>query len=575
MKFKVFNCGELNETNKNELVLIHGFVDKLRKMGKITFIDLRDSKGKVQLIISEQSILPTEIKEEFIISIEGKVILRKTSNDNMPTGKIEVEVTKIEIISETIELPFPIKEEINALEPLRLKYRFLDLRRPKQQQMLIDRHNIIKEIRDFYNENSFIEVETPILTKTTPEGAKEFIVPTYSNTHKFYSLAQSPQIYKQLLISSGVENYFQIARCFRDEDLRSDRQPEFTQLDVERSFVSQDDILSQTELMIQKLFKKIKNVNIKIPFQRMEYDYAIENYGSDKPDLRFDMKIIDATEILKNSKMNLFKDANKNNLKIKSLLIDQTISKNQIKKMEDIVKKNGSKGLAFYILEDGKISGSVSKFMDDLEIEKLKKIKMHKVGLFIVDSEQKALNILGVLRNEIGEILNIVDPKEFNFSWIVNWPLFETKEDGTLKSLHHPFTKPKKPYTKIETAYSETYDIVLNGTEIGGGSIRISDKATQLKIFKALSLTEEEINEQFGFFLKIFDYSLPPHGGIAIGIDRLISLMYNTNSIRDVIAFPKNTSGFSEMELSPSKISEKTLEELGLKMNKNMKIKNS
>jgi aspartyl-tRNA synthetase len=418
---KRVNCKQLNKKNVNEQIAIRGFVHKVRKMGKMNFIDLRDMHGITQLIIDNEKIKTDPIKNEYIIDVVGKVVLRKDANKDLATGEIEVVVSKIEILSIAEQTPFLIRDETDGLEPLRLKHRYLDLRRPIQKNMIIKRHEVIKAIRDFYNKEDFIEVETPILTKSTPEGARDFVVPSFNNTNKFYALPQSPQLYKQLLMIGGFEKYYQIARCFRDEASRKDRQPEFTQLDVENSFLTQEEIMSQTERMLAHVFKKALNVNVKIPFNKITYHDALYQYGSDKPDLRFDMKIHDVTNQLKNSEMNLFKDAIKNKKTVKTLLVNHELSKKQIKHLEDLVKKSGGMGLGFYNIAKEKVedksplTGSVAKFIKPKELNDLIKVEPHQTALFIVDEEVKALNILGAVRYELGRVLDLVKPDDFNF----------------------------------------------------------------------------------------------------------------------------------------------------------------
>lgn len=562
--YKKNDCNSLREVDVNKKVCLQGFVHSTRKLGKLIFIDLRDQWGITQLVVDSEKFL--KVRNEDVIEVIGQVKKRKDKNPKLKTGGIELKVIELKVLSRAKTPPFIIKDETDGLENLRLQYRFLDLRRPQQKYYLIQRSKIINQIREFFNKNGFTEIETPILSKPTPEGARDFIVPSYLHPNDFFALPQSPQIYKQLLIASGFEKYFQIARCFRDEALRSDRQPEFTQLDIETAFHSKEEIMNYVEMMLIKIASKYTKKIIKKPFPILTYDEAIKKYASDKPDTRFDMFVYDVSKLLEHSKLKLFSDSIKKGLKVKAIFLDQILNEKQIKDLTNQAKKNGAKGLAYYCLKKDDICGTIGKHIDQDSIVKLQKIEKHVTAFFIIDEEHLALNVAGNLRYFLGnKILNLTNPKQFNFVWIVDWPLF-IYENNKLVLAHHPFTLPQKGYSDLTKAKANSYDIVLNGVEIGGGTIRINDLKLQLEIFKMLKLTPEQIKNQFGFFLESFEFGLPPHGGIALGVDRLIAMLLNTNSIRDVIAFPKNSHGKAELEKAPSKVASSILDELKLKV---------
>lgn len=571
-------CGMVNESHLNKTITINGWVKKNRKLGSLLFLDIYDKTGVVQVVaqqnINKFSVLESLTKES-VVNIKGKVILRKTPNDKMPTGQYEIELEDINVYSNSQTPPFLIQDDTDGLEDIRLKYRYLDLRRPVNQKKIMFRSMINHLIRTFLIENSFTEVETPALSKQTPEGARDYIVPTRNK--KFYALPQSPQIYKQLLMISGFERYFQFTKCFRDEDLRSDRQPEFTQLDIETSFLSQEEIMQIIENMIQYIFDKGLNKKISIPFQKMDYNYAIENYGSDKPDLRFDMKILDVTNKFTNSNFKIFSSAIANNNVVKAIVIDEIeLSKNKISELEKFAIDNKAKGLAWLNVDtkNDKIDGSIAKVIEKDIIYNIFKENNISKGtiLFVADKKEIALSALGAVRVEIPKIIDIKFKTDFAFAWIVNWPLYEyDSTSNRYVAAHHPFTSPTDDSlndfdVNQENAKAKSYDIVLNGYEIGGGSIRIYNSDVQKRLFKSLGLKDKEIEEKFGFLINAFQYGVPPHGGIALGMDRLIMLLTESANIREVIAFPKNSSGIDLMMECPSKIDDDFLKELGIKM---------
>ena len=565
---KIINNGQLRIEDKNKEVTLYGFVANKRKMGEITFVDLRDRWGVTQILLKGD--IPAFSKES-VLKVQGKVIERKDKNPNMPTGDIEIDVDKVEVLADSEQLPFVIKDEHEAKEDNRLRYRYLDLRRPKMMNNLVLRHKVVKYIRDYMDEQDFIEVETPYLSKSTPEGARDFLVPTRNEGH-FFALPQSPQLYKQLLMASGVEKYFQVARCFRDEDSRKDRQPEFTQLDIEASFQDEESIQKMVEGMFEHVFAKLGK-KIKTPFEKMEYDFAMDNYGSDKPDLRYDVKLQDATDIFKASDFNAFKNAES----VKFLYFDQIVSKKQIKKLEEIAKKNGAKGMAWATFDDKTEAkeGPGFKFFEKQLHEITEKHKIANGGtlLFVADAYEVTTQALGAVRVELAEMFELTKDKEDRFTWIVNWPLFEIDhETNKHAAMHHPFTSPTletlDTFDKdIKNAKARAYDLVMNGFEIGGGSVRINNMEIQQRMFDSLGLTKEQSQEQFGFFLNAFKYGLPPHAGVAFGIDRIVMLLSNSSSIREVIAFPKNANSIAVMESAPSVVTKEQLDEYFIKIN--------
>ncbi len=559
-------------------VTLFGWVQKKRDLGGVCFIDLRDRSGIVQLVVRDEECydIASSLKSESVIKVCGTVLERESKNPNIDTGDIEVELSFIEVLSTSLDLPFEITDETTALEDTRLKYRYLDIRRNPIKNKLIMRHNITMAIRKFLDKEEFIEVETPILCKSTPEGARDYLVPSRVNKGKFYALPQSPQIFKQLLMVGGVEKYFQIAKCFRDEDLRSDRQPEFTQVDLEMSFVDSEDVMSLTERLLQAVFKEVKGIKLSLPLQRMKYDDAIALYGSDKPDLRFEMPICDISDVFQNTDFQVFKNVLEQGGIINALVVKGEASNYSRKKLDQLtefVKTYQASGLSYLKFEE-EVTGSVRKVLSDLEIEALKeKLSIEQGDLVLIVADKKYMVVktsLGALRSKLGHDLGLVQNKDYALLWVVDFPSFEySEEEGRFVSCHHPFTAPldsdvDKLLTDKAHCYSKAYDIVINGYEAGGGSIRIHDQEVQEKMFQALELSQEDIEEKFGFFVEALKYGTPPHGGLALGLDRLTMLLSGTDNIRDVIAFPKTTSASDLMSASPGEVAEEQLKDLSI-----------
>lgn len=570
-------CGEITNQLIKQNVLIKGWVKKNRKLGKLLFLDIRDRSGIVQVVIDDKNInfeLVKNLKRESVVEITGVVSLRKTSNDEIKNGDVEIVLSSITVDSIADTTPLIIEDDTDALEDTRMNYRFLDLRRPIMQQNLMFRSQVVNRMRQFFVDHGFIEVETPILGKPTPEGARDYLVPSRISAGKFYALPQSPQIYKQLLMVSGFDRYFQVAKCFRDEDLRSDRQPEFTQLDIEMSFTNELEIQTLVEQLCQNIFKKVMNIDLSIPFKRMDYGVAMNKYGSDKPDLRFGLELIDATNFFKNTEFNLFKNAISNKHVIKTIIIDKIMTKKDVSELEKYARDMHAKGLAWLSYDGQNYQGSIANHVNLKTLIDFLKQHNKTIGtvLFIVDELKIANEALGLVRNILGDKLDLKKSNQFEFVWIVNWPLFEydDKENKFLPA-HHPFTQPQDDYhsnfdTNKSDALAKAYDIVLNGYELGGGSIRIIDPNMQTRMFKTIGLNEQEIRNKFGYLLDAFRYGVPPHGGIAIGIDRMISLMLGLTNIRDVIAFPKNAHAIDQMLKAPSNVNSQELLDLHLKI---------
>ena len=570
----------LRLTDKDKEVTLYGWVQKKRDLGGVCFIDLRDRSGIVQLVAREGKCyeVASSLKSESVIKVKGIVSERESKNKNIPTGDVEIELSEIELLNSSNDLPFEISDDTTALEDTRLKYRYLDIRRRTVTNNLITRHKITMAIRNFLDKNNFLEVETPVLCKSTPEGARDYLVPSRVNKGKFYALPQSPQIFKQLLMVGGIERYFQIAKCFRDEDLRSDRQPEFTQVDMEMSFVDQDDVMDLTERLIAHVFKEVRGIDIKLPLMKMKYDDAISKYGSDKPDLRFDMPICDITEVFKNTNFSVFKNIVDENGIINCLVVKDAASKYSRKGLDQLtefVKTYKASGLAYLKFED-EVTGSVAKVVSEEEISKLKDllgIEKNDLVLIIADKKYNVVKTsLGALRCKLARELGLIKKDDFKLLWVVEFPSFEySEEEGRYVACHHPFTSPldsdvDKLIDDKAHCYSKAYDIVINGYEAGGGSIRIHDEKVQEKMFRALELTEEDIKNKFGFFVEALKYGTPPHGGLAIGLDRLTMLLTGTDNIRDVIAFPKTASASCLMSECPNTVDEKQLDELNIQI---------
>lgn len=576
-------CGTLNRENIGDVVTLSGWVQKRRDLGGLIFVDLRDRSGLMQIVfdndVSEKAFKDAEkLGSEYVITITGKIYERQSKNPNMPTGDIEVFAEEIEILNESQTPPIYIKDDDDVSENLRLKYRYLDLRKPTMQRNLILRHKVAQVVRNFLSNEGFLEIETPMLTKTTPEGARDYLVPSRVNPGKFFGLPQSPQMLKQLLMVSGMERYFQIVKCFRDEDLRADRQPEFTQIDCEMSFVNVEDIIAINERLLQTIFKEIMNVDIQLPIPRMSYKEAMDRFGSDKPDIRFGFELVDLGEIVKNCGFKVFTSAIENGGAVKAINIkghgDQ-FSRKDITKLEDYVKTYGAKGLAWIKVTDEGVTSPIAKFFTDEEMQAVLKATDAAVGdlvLFVADKMQVVYDALGHLRVEVAKILNLINKDEFKLLWVTEFPLFEyDEEEGRYAAKHHPFTSPMDEDIELmvsnpEMARAKAYDIVLNGYEIGGGSIRIHSSDLQQKMFKALGFSEEQAWDKFGFLLEAFKYGTPPHGGIAFGLDRLVMLLAKEDNIRQVIAFPKTQNATCPLTNAPTFADDKQLKELSIKV---------
>lgn len=589
LTYKKQNCTELNESFIGQSATLAGWASTIRDLGGIIFVELRDKTGLFQLVADPQ-INPevhkvlSKIKPEYVIQVKGKVSKRPddTINEKLKTGTIEIYPDEVNILSSAQTLPFVLDDD-NVSEDVRLKYRYLDLRREKMMNNFRLRHKIVTAIRNYLNDLDFMEVETPILIKATPEGARDYLVPSRIHDGKFYALPQSPQIFKQLLMVSGFEKYYQIAKCFRDEDLRADRQPEFTQVDMEMSFVEQDDVIKMTEGLIEKAFEAA-GVEVKAPFRRITYKEAMDRFGSDKPDTRFGLELFNVTDIMEASTFEAFKSVIKQGGTVRAIKIPgiANYSRKEMDDIRNLAISYGAKGLAWITyMEDGSVKSPVLKFLNEEQIKEIQTRAQAQNGdivFFVADYPQIVFDVLGRFRLYFGEKLNMIDKSKHDLLWVVDFPLFEYSfEDGTYKSVHHPFTMPaKEDMDKLETdkgnVKSIAYDIIYNGNELGGGSIRIHDAEIQEKVFKALGLTPEDIKEKFEFMIDAFKYGTPPHGGLAIGLDRLVALLLRANSIREVIAFPKNSAAKDLMTNAPSLASEEQLRELHLKLRNMPKV---
>jgi len=580
-----FYCGDLREEHEGNDVCLSGWVQTRRDLGGLIFVDLRDRSGIIQVVFNpeyeEAFKKADEIRSEYVISVRGKVSKRPEENVNpkIPTGYIEIIGQEIEILSKAKTPPFLIEDDAKVDEIVRLKYRYLDLRRPKMKENIIFRSKLNKAIRDFLDENGFIEVETPILTKSTPEGARDYLVPSRLNPGKFYALPQSPQLFKQILMIGGMERYYQIARCFRDEDLRADRQPEFTQLDMEMSFVDVDDVISLNEKLIKYVVERVTDIKVNIPFPRITYNEAMEKYGSDKPDTRFGMEMVDVSDTVINSDFKVFKDAVENGGKVKGINIvngSNLFSRRQIDELVEKAKEFGAKGLAWINIAEEGIKSPIAKFFSSEQIENLISKFNAKTGdliVFVADKDPElVMTSLGSLRLYLAKTLNLIEKDKFNFLWVTEFPLLEySEEERRYVAKHHPFTSPMdEDIYLLESepwkARAKAYDIVLNGTELGGGSIRIHDTDLQEKMFEVLGFSKERAWNNFGFLLKAFEYGTPPHGGIAYGLDRMAMLLLGLDSIRDCIAFPKTQNASCPLTDAPSEVDQKQLKELHIQL---------
>ena len=572
-------AGRVREEHIGQEMTLKGWVGRRRDLGGLIFIDLRDREGIMQLVINPEKVsaevmeTAESLRSEFVIEVTGKVAAREQANDKLPTGAVELNVTALTVLNTAKTTPFEIKDGIEANDDTRLRYRYLDLRRPEMLENLKLRAKVTHSIRNYLDELEFIDVETPFLSKSTPEGARDYLVPSRVNKGHFYALPQSPQITKQLLMNAGFDRYYQIVKCFRDEDLRGDRQPEFTQVDLETSFLTEQEIQDITEGLIARVMKETKGIEVTLPFPRMKYDDAMALYGSDKPDTRFDMLLQDLTEVVKGVDFKVFSEAPA----VKAIVVKgaaDNYSRKDIDKMTEVAKQYGAKGLAWVKVVDGELNGPVAKFLTDIQAELTTALALGEkdLVLFVADMLEVANATLGALRGRIAKELGLIDNDKFNFLWVVDWPMFEwSEEEGRYMSAHHPFTLPQEETTHelegdLAKVRAIAYDIVLNGYELGGGSLRINQKDLQERMFKALGFSAEEANDQFGFLLEAMDYGFPPHGGLAIGLDRFVMLLAGEENIREVIAFPKNNKATDPMTQAPSTVALKQLEELSLQV---------
>lgn len=576
--YRTHNNGQLRLSDVGKTVTLVGWVAKKRNLGSLVFIDLRDREGLTQIICTEEhDAITKEVHNEYILKVTGKVVERSSKNPKMATGDIEVEASEIEIVNTASQTPMIIADQTDALEETRLKYRYLDLRRPCLQNILKVRHQVTMIARNYLSDRGFLEIETPILCKSTPEGARDYLVPSRISNGSFYALPQSPQIYKQLLMIGGMDKYFQIARCFRDEDLRADRQPEFTQIDIEMSFVDEKDIFAVVEGLMQEIFAKIKNVTL-APFEQIPYVECMSRFGSDKPDLRFGMELQVVNDIFAHTDFVIFKNILEANGLINMIIVKNQadkFSRKQLDKLQEYAKVYGAKALSFLKMSGGAYTGSIAKAISDSEKAALTEkfnVEDNDLLLFIADKKAVAQTALGAVRLKLGQDLGLIDESQYHFLWVTNFPMFEySEEEGRYVAAHHPFTSPNvedidKLMNDKENCYSRAYDLVLNGYELLSGSIRIHDQDLQQKVFEAIGMSQEEAKARFGFFLDAFKYGTPPHGGVGIGLERLIMILVGTNNIRDVVAFPKTASASDLMSEAPSGVDMKQLKELGIEV---------
>lgn len=575
-------CGDLSINNVGEEVILMGWTAKERNLGALIFMDLRDTTGIVQIVVNDETQpelfeRAKSVRQEFVLAVVGVVREREAKNPEMATGDVEVIATDLVILDEAKTPPIYIKDDDNVSDAMRLKYRYLDLRKHSLQENLKTRAKISAAFRSFLNDNAFIEVETPFLTKPTPEGARDYLVPSRINEHKFYALPQSPQLLKQLLMVSGMDRYYQIVKCFRDEDLRANRQPEFTQVDIEMSFVDIDDVIAMNEALLQHIFKEIKGIDLELPLKRMSYQEAMDRYGSDKPDVRFGMELVDLSDLVADSEFKVFSDAVAKGGSVRAINakgLQGEYSRKAISKLESFVKDYRAKGLAWAKVADGAITSSVPKFFDDgmKAIAERMDAQDGDLILIVADDNQVVYDSLGALRVEIAKQHNLLNPEDFALLWVVDFPMFEySEQDDRYVAKHHPFTHPRDEdiallETNPEAMRAKAYDIVLNGEEIGGGSIRINNSDLQNSVFRALKLTPEDIEAKFGFFIEALEYGTPPHGGIAYGLDRLVMLLLGTDNIKDVIAFPKTQSATCLLTDAPTTVPQVQLDELHIKL---------
>ncbi|MCR8644095.1 aspartate--tRNA ligase [Paenibacillus sp. N1-5-1-14] len=581
---RTHNCGVISKDHVGETVTLNGWVQRRRDLGGVHFIDLRDRSGFVQIVFNpdfsgEALKVADRVRNEFVLAVTGKVVERdaETVNKNIPNGDVEVQITEIEILNAAKTTPFFIEDGIEIDESLRLKYRYLDLRRPEMQKTLMLRSKLSKIFRDYLDDNGFVDVETPILTKSTPEGARDYLVPSRVHPGEFYALPQSPQLFKQLLMVSGLERYYQIARCFRDEDLRADRQPEFTQVDIETSFLNQDQLFEMMEELIARFMKETKGIEIELPLQRITYADAMGKYGSDKPDLRFGLELVDLADLLADTEAKVFAAAIKSGGQVKALNAKGcgTWSRKDIDDLTPFAMRYGAKGLAWIQMKDGEMKGPIVKFISESEQAAIKERLGAEEGdllLFSADTKKVVADVLGNLRLKIGKQLGLIDESKFKFAWVVDFPLLAYDADEKrYVAEHHPFTRPREEDlhffdTDPGQIRAQAYDLVLNGYEVGGGSMRIYKREVQEKMFAALGFSPEEYNEKFGFLLDAFEYGTPPHGGIAFGLDRLVMLISGRTNLRETIAFPKTASATDLLTDAPSQVDNKQLDQLSLQI---------